>query len=671
MKPKLTLCLALVLSGILCGSLDVAEGQTNTNVQLAAPALRSVPTNFVAEHFDLIGRRGFRGLEKKAAKGDINAQYQVGARYAEGEGVDENPVKAFEWLQKAANHGNVEAKRRVGEMLISGAGTTTNVNAGLNWLNTAAVQGDVYAQADLGVYYLQGKIVPQDEAKAFHWFLAAAQQGAPAPERSVGAMYANGQGTATNLQAGIEWLLKAAAQHEPQALFDLGHAYFNGLGMTRSTKMAFNYFFKSAMYGQSDGIIEPEAMAILGVQFATGDGVPKDLKFGRKLIESAANDGNAGAQENLGKFFWAEHDYQKAFRWFNRAAHQGLVSSQLLVAYFHFNGLGASTNKVEALKWCCLAAAQGDQHAQITKDELLLNLSASDSKKAIKEAEAFKPVKERPLPLDDSEVTICSMNRHFFIPAKMFGATKHLLVDTGSGLTSISEKYLVELGTSLGQIESSAAFGTNLNLSIYRSPDISIDDRPVDEFWAIGTDLEKISHKMGKPLDGILGMAFLKDHLICFNPGKGEIRIGGPVPGWVKKDAQAIPLKIVPDKINEFSVDARINGMATVHLMVDSGAMETDVSLSEQDWRQIFKNGIINSSSTNSITLGNQVETNRIVKLKSVIIGTNRYTNLTAELVAGTHESSVGQEFIREYVSAIDFPHRVLYLLPSHSMSNP
>jgi TPR repeat protein len=89
---KLFLCLALVLGGSLCSRLNAAEGQTNSNSQTFTPDLHSVSTNFVPDHFDLISRQGFSELEKQASNGDVNAQYQVGARYAEGEGVESNSI---------------------------------------------------------------------------------------------------------------------------------------------------------------------------------------------------------------------------------------------------------------------------------------------------------------------------------------------------------------------------------------------------------------------------------------------------------------------------------------------------------------------------------------------------------------------------------------------------
>jgi len=671
MNPKLRLCLALVLNGELFCGLAVAQAQTNSSLQPTPPDLRSVPTNDLAEHFDLISRQGFGDLEKRAATGDVEAQYQAGARYAEGEGVDESSIQAFTWLEKAAQQGDARAERRVGEMLIAGTGTATNVDAGLIWLNKAATQGDVYAQADLGVYYLHGEILPQDETKAFHWFLAAAQQGAPAPERSVGAMYFQGQGTTRNVEAGIEWLKRAAAQNEPQALYNLGVAYLHGDGEPKDAKLAFNYFLKSAIYGENEKRNETDAKATLGMFFVTGDGAPKNVRFGLRLLLSAAKDGNLGAQENLGKLFLIGHRYPRAFTWLNRAAHQGSESAEYLLGGMHLEGLAVPTNQVEALKWFYLAAMQGDPDAEELTGKMLAQLSPAVGNEAIAQAKAFKPVKEQPPPVDDSEVTICPLNRHFLVPVKMLGATKHLVVDTGSGLTVLDEKYREALGNPLGQDPFGGAFGTNINVSIYRSPDLSLGDRPVDDFWVLGSDFAKFSQKMDEPVDGILGMACLRDHLICFDPDRGTFRIGGSVPNWIKEDAQAIPLERVPDKINEFSVNARINGMATVHLMIDSGAMGAALSLREHDRRQIFRNGKSNLSTTNVGTLGNQVQKAKITTLQSLIIGTNVYTNLTVELVPGTKESSVGQEFIRKYVPAIDFPHRVLYLRPDHATEKP
>jgi len=80
-------------------------------------------------------------LRKLAAQGDADAQWQMGVRYHNGEGVPRDDVQAMQWFVRAAD------------------------------------QGHVTAQATLGAYYWAGRGVPQDLSKAYFWSALALAQG--------------------------------------------------------------------------------------------------------------------------------------------------------------------------------------------------------------------------------------------------------------------------------------------------------------------------------------------------------------------------------------------------------------------------------------------------------------------------------------------------------------
>jgi TPR repeat protein len=80
-------------------------------------------------------------LRARAEKGDAEAQYKLGLRYAKGEGVAQDHDDAVRWYRRAAE------------------------------------QGDVKAQFNLGVCYAKGEGVPQDRVQAYAWFNLAAAQG--------------------------------------------------------------------------------------------------------------------------------------------------------------------------------------------------------------------------------------------------------------------------------------------------------------------------------------------------------------------------------------------------------------------------------------------------------------------------------------------------------------
>jgi putative methionine-R-sulfoxide reductase with GAF domain len=114
-------------SGVSTGSVNdsgtdsspAASGHSSANVQL----------NYLTE------------LRNLAAQGNADAEWQLGARYHNGDGVLKDDVQAMQWFQRAAE------------------------------------QGHVSAEATLGAYYWAGRGVPQDLSKAYFWSAVAFAQG--------------------------------------------------------------------------------------------------------------------------------------------------------------------------------------------------------------------------------------------------------------------------------------------------------------------------------------------------------------------------------------------------------------------------------------------------------------------------------------------------------------
>jgi TPR repeat protein len=80
-------------------------------------------------------------LRKRAEFGDAYAQWMLGTRYHNGEGVPQDDAQAMRWFVRAADQGYVDA------------------------------------QATSGAYYWAGRGVPKDLAKAYFWSTLALDQG--------------------------------------------------------------------------------------------------------------------------------------------------------------------------------------------------------------------------------------------------------------------------------------------------------------------------------------------------------------------------------------------------------------------------------------------------------------------------------------------------------------
>ena len=115
---------------------------------------------------------------KAAASLALNAQYEVGRLYANGEGVKKDEKLAAEWFQVAANGGLAKAQSMIGGAHLNGKlSLKKNAVEAVKWLRRAAEQGDVGAQVNIAYCYDQGIGLVKNPAEAYKWALLSAAQG--------------------------------------------------------------------------------------------------------------------------------------------------------------------------------------------------------------------------------------------------------------------------------------------------------------------------------------------------------------------------------------------------------------------------------------------------------------------------------------------------------------
>lgn len=106
----------------------------------------------------------------------------------------------------------------------------------------------------------------------------------------------------------------------------------------------------------------------LGVMYNDGLDVPVDYDKARKWYTRAAEQGFADAQNNLGCMYVKGEgvpvDYVAARRWFTKAAEQGLAESQYNLGKMYHLGKGVSVDFETARKWYNKALEQGYEKAK-------------------------------------------------------------------------------------------------------------------------------------------------------------------------------------------------------------------------------------------------------------------------------------------------------------------
>jgi uncharacterized protein len=158
---------------------------------------------------------------------------------------------------------------------------------------------------------------------------------------------------------------KASAQAE------LGLAYATGAGVKRDMLKAHEWWERAAAGG------DISATYALGLMHAhTGfDGAVQDFGKAAEWFTKAANADYAWAQYSLGYLYemgkgFAQND-KAAGRWYLRAAEQGIEYAQINVGLMFDQARGTDENISEALKWFRLAAKQGNPVASYLLGRML------------------------------------------------------------------------------------------------------------------------------------------------------------------------------------------------------------------------------------------------------------------------------------------------------------
>ena len=134
-------------------------------------ALAVIPVGVDAQGTELAQLRAL------AEQGNAVAQYNLGFRYANGDGVPQDNAEAERWYRLAAYQGHADAQYSLGLMYQLGYGVPEEDAEAERWYRLAADQGHADAQSNLGLMYARGDGVPEDDVLAYMWWNLAAAQG--------------------------------------------------------------------------------------------------------------------------------------------------------------------------------------------------------------------------------------------------------------------------------------------------------------------------------------------------------------------------------------------------------------------------------------------------------------------------------------------------------------
>jgi TPR repeat protein len=123
----------------------------------------------------------------------------------------------------------------------------------------------------------------------------------------------------------------------------------------------------SSVLEKDDKIIDPASQTKTGNLFRKGDGVEKDYVKAVHWYRKAANQGFAGAQNNLAVMYeqglGVPKNKPEAAMWYIKAAEQHNANAQHSIGIMYRDGEGVPQNFEEAAKWISKAAEQSHNGA--------------------------------------------------------------------------------------------------------------------------------------------------------------------------------------------------------------------------------------------------------------------------------------------------------------------
>jgi TPR repeat protein len=241
-------------------------------------------------------------------------------------------------------------------------------NNAITRLLPGATAGRIRSQVDLANAYLKTNR-PEDIQQAIHWYRVAANSGDPLAQTELGMMLEGGLGTAADLIQAREWYRLAAADGYPPAMVLLASLYSQGKGIAQDREEAFRLLQRAAEQGYAPAKTDLAVLYLFGA-----DAPGHDVDAVRLLRKAAGRDPKAAFvlgwcyQEERG----VKRDLAGAAHWYTKAANQGFAGAENNLGLLYETGGGVPADSAAALSWYRRAAEHGMPDAALSVAKLML-----------------------------------------------------------------------------------------------------------------------------------------------------------------------------------------------------------------------------------------------------------------------------------------------------------
>jgi|SRR5574344_207306 uncharacterized protein len=257
-----------------------------------------------------------------------------------------------------------------------------------------ASKGDAYAMLAIAKNFYYGYNGKRDYTQAFNWYSKAADANLTEAQYGLGVIYAEGIGVDVNISEAKKLLTQAANKNYEPAMVYLADIYTKGTDGSKDPINAVALLEKAVNLGNTEAMVklaqanlnglyspldcpkiqelldkavkanETQAYAEYAKMYNKGICVSRNDETSQTYLEKAANTGDYSSMYNLGLSYDKNQEYQKAIKWYKKAAINGHAKAQLNLGNLYAQGDGINKNLDTALYWFLEAAKLGLAKAQ-------------------------------------------------------------------------------------------------------------------------------------------------------------------------------------------------------------------------------------------------------------------------------------------------------------------
>jgi hypothetical protein len=248
------------------------------------------------------------------------------------------------------------------------------------------------------------------------------------------------------------------------------------------------------------------------------------------------------------------------------------------------------------------------------------------------------------------------------IPVRLAGKDRLFVVDTGSNRTVVDTSLLIGKPREIVRVTTPRG---EMRLGLYDPPDASAGGISLRIDFVVGMDMERLREVSGYPIEGILGMDFLGQHVVHVDFDRGELLFLKSAP----KDAEkVVPITYRPGEYPW--VDLSMAGGKKVLFMIDTGG----IGLISGSMKDIELKSLVRKREFLEVGSGlgwtaSGTYSDRLFQGKRLFLGDFRVQGPVFSETRG--RSALGLGFWSRFVVTYDFPGRKVYLNKGQDYERP